>query len=995
MRKLNQRLLFFRVLPFLLTFFFLQAMLIVQAQQRQITGIVKDPKGSPVALVTVAIKGSTTSAITAEDGSFTISAKDGDVLVFSSVSFEPIEVKVTSASSYAVVLTTNAVVLSDVVVVGYGTQRKKDVTGAVKSLKSDDFNKGIVNTPQQLLQGKVSGVNVTSSSGEPGATIGITVRGPGGIRTGSTPLFVVDGLPLDNSSTGGGDPLNFINPQDIESMDVLKDASATAIYGARGANGVIIITTKRGKAGASKLEFSTSIGFSTLARKLPVLTANEFRVEVPKAGGTLVDKGASTDWQEEVTRTAFTQNYNLNLSGGADKLTYFASLGAQKQEGIMKEHELKRYSGRFNVTQKFLDDRLVLEVNLNVANTNTQRPPITSVIGDAIINNPTYPVHDANGNLYIPPVNISDNPLLWFQLEKEFTTINRVIGNISPSFKIIKGLVYKLNLGIDNSTSTRDVESLPNTTPFRDGRLETFYNHNRNKLVENYLTYTFSTKQHNISALAGHSYQEIYVQQRSSSINRFVVGGVEPIYNPGVGQLLDLTNNRPNGLAFINELQSFFGRVTYQYNNKYLFTANFRADGSSKFGENNKYGYFPSFSFGWKISDEEFMSNSIFNNLKLRAGWGLTGNQEIPPKITQPLFQTLQSASYPLYPTGPYPVGTTYSRLANPDIKWESSDQTDIGLDFGLFRGALTGTIDLFRKVSKDILLQVIPADPVQPAPEVWSNVEDMKITNKGLEFELDYHHHAPKSGITWNVGGNITYLNNVVENSPYTIIPAGSVSGAGITSSTINGYVNGEPIGTFFLKEFIGIDKTTGMSVYRDLDNNGTINDNDRVAVGTALPDIIYSFYGSSVYKGFDLSVNFNGVSGNKTYDYTHNVSFSKLRLAKNVNSTKEAIADPNESLNNATPVTSRYVKNGAYLRLNNASLGYNFNTQKLGINKWVSGMRLSVTGQNIFISTKYTGYDPEVNIDRNINGVSSYGIDYISYPKARSIILGLNVSF
>ncbi|HEX3166244.1 MAG TPA: TonB-dependent receptor plug domain-containing protein, partial [Chitinophagaceae bacterium] len=354
MRKLNQRFHFFRVLPVLLTFFFLLTMMIVQAQQRQITGTVKDAKGSPVVSVSVAVKGSPASAITGEDGSFTISAKDGDVLVFSSVSFETTEVKVTSSSSYAVVLTTNAVVLSDVVVVGYGTQRKKDVTGAVKSLKSDEFNKGIVNTPQQLLQGKVSGVNVTSSSGEPGATIGITVRGPGGVRTGSTPLFVVDGLPLDNSSTGGGDPLNFINPQDIESMDVLKDASATAIYGARGANGVIIITTKRGKAGVSKLEFSTGIGFSTLARKLPVLTADEFRVEVPKAGGTLVDKGTSTDWQEEVTRTAFTQNYNLNLSGGADKLTYFASLGTQKQEGIMKEHELKRYSGRFNVTQKFL-----------------------------------------------------------------------------------------------------------------------------------------------------------------------------------------------------------------------------------------------------------------------------------------------------------------------------------------------------------------------------------------------------------------------------------------------------------------------------------------------------------------------------------------------------------------------------------------------------------------------------------------------------------------
>jgi iron complex outermembrane receptor protein len=387
------------------------------------------------------------------------------------------------------------------------------------------------------------------------------------------------------------------------------------------------------------------------------------------------------------------------------------------------------------------------------------------------------------------------------------------------------------------------------------------------------------------------------------------------------------------------------------------------------------------------------MKNSAFNNLKLRAGWGITGNQEIPPKITQALFSTLASASYPLYPTGTYPAGTTYSRLANPNIQWESSEQTDLGLDFGLWNGALTGTIDLFRKVSNNILLQVIPADPVQPASEVWSNVEDMTITNKGVEFELDYRHRS-QHGITYNIGGNVTYLKNKVEKSPYSIIPAGSVSGAGITSSTINGYVNGQPIGTFYLKEFTGID-ANGLSIYRDLDGNNIINDNDRIAAGTALPDIIYSFYGSTAYKGIDLSINFNGVSGNKIYDYTQNVSFSKLRLAKNVNATREAIADPQESLNNATPVTSRYLKDGAYLRLNNVSLGYNFNTKNLGINKWVSAVRLSITGQNLFVITNYTGYDPEVNIERNIQGVSSYGIDYLSYPKSRSIILGLNFSF
>lgn len=962
--------------------------------QQTVSGTVKDANGKPLQGATVMVKGNERVSTTDANGSFTIAVPNANsVLVISYVGFGTKEVSVGNNTSFDISLSPGGSELNQVVVVGYGTQSKKDVTGSIKSVKAEAFNKGIITSPQQLLQGKVSGVTVTSSSGEPGAPIGITIRGPGGIRTGSTPLFVIDGLPLDNSSTGGGDPLNFINPGDIESFDVLKDASATAIYGSRGANGVVIITTKKGKAGVSTLGFSSSVGFSKLANKIPVLSADEFRAAVPKAGGTLDDKGASTDWQDQVMRTGVTQNYNLNLSGGANKLTYFASLGLQKQQGIIKKNDLDRYSARFNVTQKFLqDDRLTLDLNLGVANTKQLRPPITTIIGDVLVNNPTYAAYDANGK---PAVyqNFS-NPLLWFQLDKEITTINRVVGNISPSLKIIKGLVYKLNFGVDYSTATRDVQALPFTVPFREGRLDYYYNWNRNTLVENYLTYTWSNTLHNVSALAGHSYQKIFVQQRNSSINRFVVGGVEPIYNPGVGQDLTLTNNRPGGFAFTNELQSFFARITYQFNNKYLFTANFRADGSSKFGENNKYGYFPSFSAGWKISDEDFMKNSMFDLLKLRAGWGLTGNQEIPPKITQALFQALGSGSYPLYPAnGNYPAGYAYTRLANPDIQWESSEQTDVGLDFGLFNGALSGTLDLFRKVSNNILLQVIPADPVQPATDVWTNVKDMTVTNRGFEFEIEYR-HKPQRGIGYNVGGTLTYMKNKVDKSPYSVIPAGSVSGAGITSSTINGYVNGQPIGTFFLKEFTGFD-ANGLSTYRDLDKDGIITDNDRIAAGTALPNVIYSFYGGATYKGFDLNINFDGVSGNKIYNYTENVSFSKLRLAKNVNTTKEAVADARESINNATPVTTRYLRDGAYLRLNNVTLGYNVNLRSLGIQKWVQSVRVYVTGQNLLLSTKYNGFDPEVNIDRSINGVSSYGIDYLTYPKAKSFIFGLNFSF
>jgi iron complex outermembrane receptor protein len=971
-------------------------MLIGQAQQRQITGTVKDAKGSPLASVTIAVKGTPASAITAEDGSFTISAKDGDVLVFSSVSFETAEVKVTSASSsYAVVLNTSAVVMTDVVVVGYGTQKKKDITGAVKSLKSDEFNKGIINSPQQLLQGKVAGVTVTSVSGEPGGLLGITIRGPGGVRTSNTPLFVVDGIPLDNSATGRGDPLNFLNPEDIESMDVLKDASATAIYGARGANGVVIITTKKGKAGTSILNFSTSLGISKLANALPLFTADEFRIEVPKAGGTLDDKGASTDWQKEVTRTAYTQNYNLTLSGGSEKLSYYASFGMQKQQGIIKENDLDRYNARFNATQKFLDDRLIIDVTLGVSTIKNDRPPFSTILGTAISNNPTYPVYDANGNpLYVQGIN---NPLFNIQLDREMSTINRVVGNISPSFRIIKGLVYKLNFGIDNSNGTNDIQSLPYTLPLREGRLETFYNYNRSRLIENYLTYTRTKALHNLSALAGHSYQRIFVQGRNNSINRFPVGGVEPQYDPGTGQVLDLATNRPGGYAFINELQSFFGRVTYQYDSKYLATINFRADGSTKFGANNKYGYFPSFSLGWKISEEEFLKNSPFSILKLRAGWGKTGNQEIPPRLTQELTRssTAGNYSYPLYPTGPYPAGIYYPRIANPDLQWESSEQTDIGLDFGLLKGALSGTIDLFRKVTNDILLQVPPGDPIQPAERLYTNVKDMTITNRGFELDIEYRHNS-KSGLNYNVGGNFTYMTNKVENSPYTVIASGNASGpAGLTSATLNGYINGEPIGTFFLNQFTGID-ANGLSTYFDKDKNGiTYTDNDRITAGTALPNVIYSFFGGIAYKGFDLNVNFNGVSGNKIYDLTANASFTKLALTRNSNTTPEAILYPNESVSNAQPVSTRYLKNGSYLRMNNMTLGYNFNPRGLGINKWVSSLRLSITGQNLFVITDYNGYDPEVNAERNINDVISYGIDYLSYPKARSIIFGLNLSF
>lgn len=967
-----------------------------------VKGTVLSDKSVPVEGVTVVVSDSTNTfrktTLTNIDGVFTFSELPVGTyqFVLSHVAYTTQTIankyyKGSTLDLYVQLVPGNGTTEDEVVVVGYGKTKKQDLTGAVKSVKAAEFNQGIVNTPEQLLQGKVSGVNITSASGEPGAMQNITVRGPGGLRTGNTPLYVVDGMALDNSSTGGAiNPLSFLNPQDIESMDVLKDASATAIYGSRGANGVVIITTKKGKPGFSTLNYSFTAGTSKLASQLPVFDAGQYKKEVVALGGTLKDFKGNTNWQEQVTRRAFTQNHNIALSGGNSGTTYYGSFGMQLQQGILKGNDLKRYTGRLNISQKVLNDRLIIDAGISANNTANLRPNIGSLIGSALSTNPTIPAYGEDGR----PFQFEDgiNPLKVLELEKDNTVVNRIMGNIGGTLTIIKGLTYRINFGIDNSNGTRDIQSLPNTVPLREGRLETYTTHNRNYLIENYLTYNRSFGDHQFALLGGHSYQNVFVQGRGNSVNKFPISSVEPIYNPGIGQELTLAGNRPSGYAFENELQSFFSRLNYQYRNKYLLTATFRADGSSKFGANNKYGYFPSLSAGWVVSEEAFFKNDVVTNLKIRAGWGETGNQEIPPKITQALYSSTLEASYPLYATGAYPGGTTYSRLYNPDLQWEVSAQTDVGIDFELLNGKIGGTLDYFRKVTNNILLEVIPADPIQPAPSVWTNVKDMKITNQGFEADLHYK-NTTNSGLSYTIGGNTTFIKNNVTNSPYTVIATGSASGSGLTSATINGYVNNQPIGTFYLLEFIGFD-AEGKSRYKDVNGDNVVNDLDRQSLGTALPKIMYNFYGTIACKGVDFAINFNGVSGNKIYDNTANAGFYKLLLSKGVNTTAEAIQFPEEAINNAAPVSSRFLKKGDFLRLNNLSLGYTFNTGALGFANWIKAMRLSVTAQNLFVVTPYNGYDPEVNTERSVNGFLSYGIDYLSYPKPRTFQLGLNIT-
>lgn len=959
--------------------------------QKTITGTVTDDNGRPLPGATVKIKGTNNGVLTNLDGEFSIEARQGDILQISYLGFQTYEVSVSSESDISIQLQTNTSELNEIVVIGYGTQKKSDLTGAVSSVSSEELNKGLVNSPGQLLQGKVAGVNVTSASGEPGSGQNITIRGVGSLRSGSSPLYVVDGFALDNSNSGvPTSPLNFINPQDIQSIDVLKDASATAIYGARAANGVIVITTKKGKEGRTKIRFNSSLAISNLANEIDVFSADEFRSQVNAIGGTLDDGGANTNWQEELSRTGISHKIGLSLSGGNQNTTYFASAYVNDQEGILNNSNLKRYSGRVNLTQKMWDDRLKIEFHLVGTRVENERPLTSTIVGDMLTMNPTYAAY-TNGEPTTSFPNGAFNPLIRERLYGDYINSNRTIINISPSLKIIEGLTYKLNLGLDYSTTNRDIQNIANALPLEDGNLTTIYTNNHNKLIENYLTYDLDLEKHDLSFLVGHTYQETFVHQKSWSYRVFPTNGIEPRYQiEAAGETFT-----PSSYATKDELQSFFGRINYNYDDRYLLTGTFRADGSSKFGENNKYGYFPSVAVGWRISQEDFMSSSnVFSNLKLRASWGQTGNQQIPSKITQASFQnsTGQDVSYPLNDSGNYPVGTIYTRLANPDIQWEVSTQTNIGLDFGFLNGALSGTVNYFNKVSNNILLEVTPADPVQPTSTYWTNIPDMEIINSGLEVALDYS-HATATGFSYSIGGNASFIKNTVENSPFKVLATGSAQGPGLTGATVNGYINGEPIGTFYMKEFIGIDDD-GFNQFRDANGDGQDTDDDRVAVGTALPNFNYAFYLNFNYKNFDLGLNFNGVAGNKIFNNTALTSFTVGDLSLSSNTTKAAVAYPNESFNNTSEVSTRYLEDGSYLRLNNATLGYSLNPGLIGLKNGVKSIRLSITGQNLFVITDYKGYDPEVNIDYSTGGVQSFGIDYNSYPKARTILFGLQVN-
>lgn len=982
---------------------FLLLSMAIQAQDRTITGKVTDAKsGNAIAGASVVAKGTNAGTSTNIQGEFSLVVGNATKLVITSVGFNSQEVDIAGKTSVTVVLETSINDLNEIIVVGYGTARKKDLTGAVSSVKAKDFNQGIQISADQLIQGKVAGVQIVNNSGQPGGATSVRIRGNASIRTGNQPLYVVDGVPLDGRSarpgavdagfgaSPDGNPLNYINPNDIASIDVLKDASATAIYGSRGANGVVLITTKRGQSGAARVEVSSSFGVSSVLKKLEVLDAATYRKALSdySVTGTGVDGGSSVDAFDEITRQGIYQNYNVSISGGSDNARMRSSFGYLNQEGIVRKSGLKRYTANLSGALKFLDSKkLGLDFNIIASQTDEQIAPISnnagsqgSLIGMALQWNPTKALRNPDGTFFqfpTPSIGIGDqdkNPLALSEYYDDQAKTTNVLASLSPYYKFSNDLEYRMTLSLNYGSGVRrsQVSSLMNLQDIY-GRGFAFLTNS--ELTTQQLTHVLNynkelNKNLTFGATLGYEFMRFKNKGFGISGRDFTSNSI-PYTNYFQGSTV--TSLRPFSYADpITDLQSYFVRANINFKDKYLLTASFRADGSSKFGENNKYGYFPSFAAAWVMSNEDFLAgNSFIKNLKLRAGWGLTGNQEFPAGAAQERYRYF----------GPGDI--RLDNIANPDLKWETSTQLNIGVDFAVWNNRLSGSIDYFNKDTKDLLFN-FDAIPPAPAAKYWSNI-DGNVINSGLEVALNAAVVA-KQDLSVNVGMNAAFLKNKLTN--YTGAPflTGEISGQGLTGARAQQFVNNQPVNVFYLGHFLGLDKNTGEALYEGGDANA-----NRFYAGSPNPTTLLGLTANATYKKWSLSANMNGAFGHMVYNNTVQASLAVGNIAANRN-LASSVYTPGalENKANAQPVSDRYLEKGNYLKMANMTLSYNVG--QLG--KSFRNVNVYVTGQNLFVITNYTGFDPEVNTPKPVDNVPSFGIEHTPYPSARSVIFGLNIS-
>ena len=966
----------------------------VMLAQNKVSGTVLDATGEPLIGVSVLETGTNNGVVTDFNGDFTLTVKQGAKLTFSYVGYT--SKTLAAANGMKVTLEEDNKVLNEVVVVGYGTMRRKDVTSSITTVKAEDLNRGVFTDPGQMLQGKVPGL-VISSTADPNGGATITLRGASTLRSGAmSPYYVIDGIPGVDPST--------VAPDDIESIDVLRDATATAIYGSKAANGVIIITTKKGAEEKTNVTYNGYVAIDNILKKYDVATAAELRDYASKNGIALKDGGASTNWQDEVLRTGISHNHNLSISGGNGRTSYMVSGNLMKRQGVIKETGMDRFNVRSLISTKLLKDRLNISMGLNSMYGKHFGVPTgdkgASVLDAMNYFSPTNPIKNADGSWSTGAGSKNYNPLslMYEDTSETIWKRNQFIGK--ATLEILKGLLWNVNYSWSNYQSTysgyntrnSQIEGIGN----KNGQASrnTYFGHEQT--FETYLNYGFTAGKHKVDLMAGYSWEQ---KKNNDGFGLTVEGYYNDNlkwYNMSYAQtILGVQNSVASGYVENVKNISFYGRANYSFDGRYMLQATIRRDGSSVFGKNNRWGTFPSISGAWNITEEAFMKNqNIFSNLKLRAGYGVSGNA---------MGFDVYSSYVTYGATGTFVYdGKTYrtygaTKNANPDLKWETTSMLNVGLDFGFMKNRINGTIEVYNKKTKDLIWGY----PVPTTQYVygWMDANVGEMTNKGIEFTINIDAIRTKD-FNWMTTINLSHNKNTVDkmqNDQFhtTNLTQGDPDVAGVSA---NGWtqriMEGESIGTFYTYLYAGT--INGRSEYYVLDENGnktgeTTNNpsiKDRAITGCAQPKLTAGWNNSLSYKNWNLNAFITGVFGNDVYDSprAHYTSAQMFSDGKNV--LKEFLSNPAGDASGSLP-SDRYIEKGTYVRLQSLSLSYTFRNC---FDNWIQDLTLYGTANNLLTITNYKGLDPEVNL-----GGIDPGIDYrwSRYPHARTFMVGVKINF
>jgi TonB-linked SusC/RagA family outer membrane protein len=996
-------------------------------QVEQITGTVTDASsGESLPGVNIAVKGTTTGTSTDSEGNYELTVPSlQDTLVYSFIGYESQTVAINGRTTINIELESSVYSGEEMVVVGYGTQQKSDLTGSVSSVSVDELNQGVSSSVDQMLVGKSAGVSVVQSSGAPGGGSSINIRGAGSVNASNSPLYVIDGVPIDNnrniqgSGTGIGSsrtsrsPLASLNPEDIESIEILKDASATAIYGSRGANGVVLITTKGGRSGSLQVDYHGYAGIQNMSNKLDVLSPDEYRNvlnNIIDAGGEseefrVGEINNRTDWQDEINNAnALVQNQQIAFSGGNETNTYYISLNYMDQEGIVKSSNFNRYSARVNIDSK-ISDRFDVGLNLTTSYSKDNFAPQGAGInenGGAIyasqMFDPTLPIQESDGNYAISPSISIDNPVALLNGVDSNSNTNRTFGSVKAEYDFTENFYAKVNIGGDFTNETRKTFISQITKRGRQqGGLGTLQdNQSSNYLIEGTLHYNQTLGSHSINALAGVSYQRFITENAFERAENFP-SDATGADNLGLG---DQSTYELNTSKFGHRLGSYIGRLNYTLQDKYLLTSTLRVDGSSRFGENNRFSVFPSFALGWKLKEESFLEDVQFlSSLKLRTSWGQSGNQSIG---NYPSIATYQQGTVAIW-DDERKVTATPARVPNPNLKWETTEQINLGLDFGFLEERITGSLNYYRKKTTDMLLN-LPIPTSSGFATKLSNVGS--ILNNGFEFSLNStnvsaHDFAWSSSLTAS-----TTQNEVEDIGRLSEIIVGGASFFAGNPAIIR---PGSPLNSFYGYKIEGIwqedddfSSTTdnvqpGSIKFRDQNGDGTVNEEDRVLLGDSFPDLSLSLGNTFNYKNLEFFIFIDAVQGiemlnaNKVETY-YPVNFRRNKYAEpylnrwtpeNPSNTYPSFV--NTFSQGAKPINSYTVEDASYIKLRTVRLSFD-------LPKFTPALRnatIYVTGENLFTITGYDGYDPAVNPRGNAN----YRIDLNAYPSARTFMLGLKL--